>query len=70
MNCCPLNTTLQDIYYEHILGHKYLSLGYYTTYYYLLKDLKKQNQLCEKCKDFSEKLFSLYLEMRNKLIQK
>ncbi|MCE8162784.1 MAG: hypothetical protein I3273_01550 [Candidatus Moeniiplasma glomeromycotorum] len=61
LNCCYLNNTLPKIYSEKIQGKRYYCLGYFTTYYYLLKDLKKQELLCAKCLDFSEKLFEIYL---------
>jgi len=65
-SCCQLNQTLQETYYEQIMGKRGYVLGYYTTYYYLLKDLKKAQKLCEKCNNFSQKVFDLYLEMKNK----
>ena len=64
--CCHLNTILKETYYEQIHGKKGYSLGYYTTYYYLLKEYKKQGQLCNDCQDFASKLFTLYLETRSK----
>jgi len=54
--CCHLNNLLQETYYEQIMGKKGYSLGYYTTYYYLLKEYKKAGQLCEKCSDFVNQL--------------
>lgn len=66
LTCCHLNQTLQEIYYEQIQGKKRYTLGYYTTYYYLLKEYKKSGKLCEKCNGFTQQLFNLYLEMRSK----
>lgn len=64
--CCSLTTILQEIYYEQILNRKGYSLGYYTTYYYLLKEYKKQNQLCPNCLNFANQLWTIYLETRTK----
>ena len=64
--CCFLNTTLQEIYYEQIQGKKYYSLGYYTTYYYLLKEYKKQGQLCPNCLNFAGKIWEIYLNTKQK----
>ncbi|MEG7978358.1 MAG: hypothetical protein NY202_00060 [Mollicutes bacterium UO1] len=58
--CCHLSTILKEIYYEQIMGKKYYSLGYYTTYYYLLKELKKTGQLCAECQDFANKTWEIY----------
>jgi hypothetical protein len=55
-SCCHLNNTLQEIYYEQIHGKKYYSLGYYTTYYYLLKEYQKTGQLCSNCRNFTRQL--------------
>jgi hypothetical protein len=65
--CCQLNTTLQEIYYEQIMGKRGYALGYYTTCYYFLKDFKKQNQLCPNCLNFTDKLWTLYWEARQKI---
>jgi hypothetical protein len=54
--CCHLNNALQVTYYEQIHGKKGHSLGYYTTYYYLLKEYKKAGQLCANCQEFSSKI--------------
>ncbi|KLL04394.1 MAG: hypothetical protein MRERV_24c017 [Mycoplasmataceae bacterium RV_VA103A] len=67
--CCLLNQTLQEIYYEQIQGRSGYSLGYYTTYYYLLKEYKRTSQLCDKCKDFAKQLFTLYFTSRQKIKQ-
>jgi len=66
ISCCQLNSTLQETYYEQIMGKKGYGLGFYTAYYYLLKDFKKSQLLCEKCERFSQKLFEMFFELRQK----
>ncbi|CAG8619292.1 1159_t:CDS:2 [Ambispora gerdemannii] len=77
--CCHLNNILRETYYEQIHGKKGYSLGYYTTYYYLLKEYKKAGQLCANCQDFAKKdiirteeneeeetIYTLHPEVKNK----
>jgi len=64
--CCHLNNALQEIYYEQIIGKRGYALGYSTTYYYLLKEYKKQGQLCANCLNFASKIWAIYLENRTK----
>jgi len=66
LNCCYLNNALQEIYHEQIQGQKHYNLGYSTTFYHLFKDLKTKDFLCEKCLDFSQKLFEIYLDFNQK----
>ena len=65
--CCHLNNALQEIYYEQIMGKRGYPLGYYTTYYYLLKEYKKSGQLCVNCEHFASKIWELYLTTRQKI---
>lgn len=66
INCCYLNTALQEIYYKQITGKEYYSLGFQTAYYYLFKNLKNQGLLCEKCLETSGKLSEIYLDFQGK----
>ena len=62
LNCCYLNKTLQTIYQGQIQSTRYYNLGYTATFYYLFKNLKKRDLLCEKCVSFSQELAEIYLD--------